>query len=64
MGVDVLSKGDLLEGMMAGEEPLSFVFLAKGANKRSEAKVGKQVRSWWKDTEGGQPLGDFPLTGS
>ena len=38
--------------MMVGEDPLSCVPLAKGADKRSEGKVVKWVRSWWKDTEG------------
>ena len=61
MGVDGLSRGDLLEGMMAGEDPLTFVPLTKGADKRSKGKVGKWVRSWWKDTEGGNILGvTFP----
>ena len=36
-----LSRGDLLEGMMAGEDLLLLVPLAKGANGRSEGKVRK-----------------------
>ena len=46
-GVDGLSRGDLLDGIMTGEDPLSFATLAKGTDKRSEEKVGKWVRSCW-----------------
>ena len=52
-GVDGLSRGGLLEGIMSGEDPRSLVPLAKGADKRPEGKVRKWVRSWWKDIEGG-----------
>ena len=38
-GVDGLSTGDLLESKMAGEEPLSFVPLARAADKISDGKV-------------------------
>ena len=31
-GIDGLSRGDLMEGMMAGKDPLSFIPLAEGAN--------------------------------
>ena len=31
-GIDGLSRGDLMEGMMAGKDPLSFIPLSKGAN--------------------------------
>ena len=59
--VDGLSRWDLLEGMMAREDPLSFVPLARGADKRSNGKVGKWIRSWWKDTEReGSLEGTFP----
>ena len=33
-GIDGLSRGDLMEGMMTGKDPLSFIPLAAGANKR------------------------------
>ena len=52
-GVDVLSRGDLLEGMMAGENPLLFVSLARVSDKRYNERVGRWVRSWWKDSKGG-----------
>ena len=45
-GVDGLSRGDLLDGMMAGENRLSFVLLVKGADERSDGKVGNLVKSW------------------
>ena len=35
-GVDGLSRGNLLEGTMDGEDPLSFIPLSEGANKRSK----------------------------
>ena len=34
-GIDGLSRGDLLEGMMAGKDPLSFLPLDEGAGQRS-----------------------------
>lgn len=46
-GVDGLSRGDLLEGMMAGNDPLSYIPLHKDANERSEGSVEVWVRSWW-----------------
>ena len=61
-GVDGLSRGELLEGMMSGEDPLSFIPMAKGANERSQGKVGAWVRSWWKDSDRKRPWGDMPLT--
>ena len=60
LGVDGLSRVDLLEGMMAGDDPLSFAPLARGADKRTNGKVGKQIMSWWKDTEGGSLGWTFP----
>ena len=32
-GVDGLSRGDLMESMMAGKDPLSFILLSKGADQ-------------------------------
>ena len=46
-GVDGLSRGDLLEGMMAGKDPLSYIPMHRGANERSEGTVEEWVRSWW-----------------
>ena len=59
-GIHGLSRGNLLEGIMAGEDPLSFVSLADGADKRFKGKVGKCVRSWWKESEWGNPGKTFP----
>ena len=62
-GVDGLSRRDLLEGVMVGEDALMFAPLAKVADERSDGKAGKWVRSWWKDSEGGmKPWGNMPLT--
>ena len=61
-GLDGLSRGDLLEGMMAGEGLFSFVPLARGVGKRSKGRVGKWVRSWWKDSEGEKHWGNMALT--
>jgi hypothetical protein len=35
LGVDGLSRGNLTKGMMAGQDPFSFVPFNKGANERS-----------------------------
>lgn len=59
-GVDGLSRGDLLDGMMAGENPLSFIPLALGADERAEGRVGRWIRSWWQD-RGGDPWGQREL---
>ena len=61
-GVDGLSRGYLLEGMMAGQDLLSFIPLSEGANERSKGRVDKWIRSWWKHSEGKEPWGDMPLT--
>ena len=54
-GVDGLSRGGLLEGMMAGLDPLSVIPLVEGSNERSRGKVEDWVRSWWKELEGKIP---------
>jgi hypothetical protein len=59
-GVDGLSRGDLMEGMMAGEDPMSFLPFDQGADERSDGKVSAWVKSWWKD-EHGADWGNFPL---
>jgi hypothetical protein len=46
-GIDGLSRGDMLEGMMAGRNPLSYLPLSLNANERSAGKVEEWVRSWW-----------------
>ena len=51
-GIDGMSRGDMLEGMMAGIDPLSFLPLGLDANEISKGKVEEWVRSWW----GTQPL--------
>ena len=38
-GIDGLSRGDLLEGMMAGKYPLRYVPLDEGAGHRSGGRV-------------------------
>jgi hypothetical protein len=52
-GIDGLSRGDHTEGMMAGEDPMSFLPFHLGANKRSRGRVGKWVRSWWRMSDHG-----------
>ena len=42
-GVDGLSRGDHTEGMMAGEDPMSFLPFHLGADMRSRGRVGKWV---------------------
>ena len=39
LGGDGLSRGDLMEGMMARKDTLSFIPLSKGASKRSDRAV-------------------------
>jgi hypothetical protein len=46
-GVDGLSRGDLMEGMMGGQDPLSFIPFNLGADERSNGLVSQWVRSWW-----------------
>ena len=66
-GVDGLSRGDHTEGMMAGEDPMSFLPFHLGADTRSRGRVGKWVRSWWRPVdrgpgpEQGQDWGGLPL---
>ena len=59
-GIDGLSRGDLLEGMMAGADPLSFVPLNEDASERSHGRVEEWVNSWWTGEDGeswcGRPL--------
>ena len=50
-GVDGLSRGDHTEGMMAGEDPMTFLPFHLGADVRSQGRVGKWVRSWWRTSD-------------
>jgi hypothetical protein len=51
-GIDGLSRGDLLEGMLkAGSDPMAFVPLGKNAEERSPGVVD-WVRSWWSNDNG------------
>ena len=59
-GVDGLSRGDLMEGMMAGEDPMSFLPFDEGADERSRGKVSAWVKSWWQD-EREADWGNYPL---
>ena len=45
-GVDGLSRGDLMEGMMGGQDPLSFIPFNLGADERSNGLVSQWVWSW------------------
>eukprot|EP00956_Cyclotella_meneghiniana_P033568 scaffold97112_cov54-Cyclotella_meneghiniana.AAC.1 len=47
-GIDGLSRGDLLEGMLSGGDgPWRFLPLSEGADTRSGGSVVSWVRSWW-----------------
>jgi hypothetical protein len=60
-GVDGLLRGDLTEGMMGGQDPLSFIPFHLGADERSNGFVDSLVRSWWR-TKKGADFGGLPLT--
>ena len=52
-GVDGLSRGDLMEGMMrSGADPMSYIPLNEDANERSGGMVEDWVQSWWCDEKG------------
>ncbi|KAL7525365.1 hypothetical protein ACHAXR_000975, partial [Thalassiosira sp. AJA248-18] len=51
-GIDGLSRGDFLDGMMKGEDPLQYVPLDKGADERTEGKVRAWIESWWRSGSG------------
>lgn len=53
MGIDDLSRGKLMDGIMAGKDPVSFLPFDKGANERSKGKVKRWIDDWWKDWDGG-----------
>ena len=45
-GVDGISHGDLMEGMIAGKYPLSFVPLTEGADQRSKGAMRQWIDKW------------------
>jgi hypothetical protein len=51
-GVDGLSRGDFLEGIMSGSNPWDFIPLDTNANERTEGRVETWIRSWWYDERG------------
>jgi hypothetical protein len=51
-GVDGLSRGDFLEGIMSGLNPWEAIPLNLGANDRSRGRVEAWVRAWWHDQAG------------
>ena len=53
-GMDGLSRGDHTEGMMVGNDPLSFLPFHQGANTTSRSRVGKWVHSWWRTSDQAQ----------
>jgi hypothetical protein len=60
-GIDGLSRGDLLEGMMkSSTSPWGFMPLGQSADDRTHGAVSTWVRSWWRDDLGvdwcGAPL--------
>ena len=60
-GIDGLSRGDNLDGMFGGKDPLSFIPLDKGADQRADGKIKRWIDSWWKIPETGQPWCGEPL---
>jgi hypothetical protein len=60
-GIDGLSWGDFMEGMMTqGSNPLSFILFNLGANNRSPSLPSEWVKTWWVDPEGNS-WGNAPL---
>jgi hypothetical protein len=52
-GIDGLSRGDLLEGMMKrGADPMRFVPLSQGTQERAGQGVENWIRSWWSMDDG------------
>ena len=45
-GIDGLSRGDFLEGMMKGIDPLTYISLDETAEERMEAPVSAWVKTW------------------
>ena len=47
--IDGLFQGDLLEGMMTGQNTLEFILLNESADERSGGRVVSWITSWRKD---------------
>ena len=50
-GVDGLSRGDLLEGIMAHVDPLSFIPLNESCDERGGSVIETWIRAWWGQEE-------------
>ena len=48
-GVDGLSRGDLVEGIMKGSNPWAAIPINEDANFRTNGRVETWIRSWWND---------------
>jgi hypothetical protein len=55
-GVDGLSRGNHTEGMMAVDDPMSFLPFYMGADTCLQGRVGKWVQSWWRTSDRGHNL--------
>ena len=51
-GIDGLSRGDFLEGMMAERNPLDCIPLNEEADVRENGNVEDWVQLWWNDVSG------------
>ena len=51
IGVDGLSRGDMLDGIMAGMDPVNLVPISQGADQRSAGAVTRWIRGWWKQAQ-------------
>ena len=60
-GIDGLSRGYLLGGMMAGQNPLDFIPLNESSDDRL-GRVVSWITSWWK-YKTGTVWGEHPLKG-
>ena len=60
-GIDGLSRGDMLEGMLKGEEPLQFLPINKSVWERGGDLVKEWLIECW-TLDGGEPWGGKPLT--
>ena len=48
-GVYGLSRGDILEGMITGQNPFEYIPLNELAGERSGGQVVSWINYWWKD---------------
>ena len=46
-GIDGLSRGDLLVGIMAHKDPLSYFPIGLDADERSGGYISKWLKTWW-----------------